>query len=77
MCANVSAGYADFICSSEVRQIEELACYVQNVRGLVHDEHEDYTVIFGVACSAETLLTNGDVTRCYNSKDHNLEKVCS
>jgi len=77
MCANVSAGSADFICSSEVRQIEEVACYVQNVWGLVHDEREDYTIIFGVACSAETLLTNGDATRCHSSKNHDPETLCS
>ena len=77
MCANISAGLADFICSSEVRQIEEVACYVQNVWGLVHDEHEDYTIIFGVAGSAETLVNNGDATRCHKSKDHNPETLCS
>jgi hypothetical protein len=42
MRADVSAGPADFICSSEVRQTEEVAYYVQNVWGLVHDEHEDH-----------------------------------
>jgi hypothetical protein len=77
MCANVSAGLADFICSSEVRQIEEVACYVQNVWGLVYGDHEDYTLIFGVAGFAETLVTNGDTTRRHKSKDHNPETLCS
>jgi len=62
MCSDISAGPVDFICSSEVRQIEEVACYMQNVRGLVHDEHENYAVIFGVAGSSETLVTKW---RCY------------
>jgi len=77
MCVNISAGPADFICSSEVRQIEEVACYVQNVWGLVEDEHEGYMIIFGVAGYAETLVTNGDATRCHKSQDHNPETLCS
>jgi len=77
MCANVSAGPADFICSSEVRQMEEVACDMQNVWGLVHDEYEDYTIIFGAAGSAETLVTNGDATRCHKLQDHNPETLRS